>query len=272
MNESKTVFVLVSDAPYFEKARRTIEDLRVRGEWKGDIVFLAVGFYPSQTWADFMNVQIRTVSPIDTSQLLEAWSKHPIQPMADERHTKKLAQWNKLYVFDKWFQKWERVFFLDAGMRVTNSVLPLLKLPWRGAFLAPDDTQPGDNGRRFACQLDLKANPQVTEQVEAMFGHEIFSKKYFMNCVWIYDTVLLNKCNLHHLQQGMNMFPICMTNEMALMNLYFAFLHKVWIPFPEKTEEGKYLYGWCELNYSESPTWRNFHLLKYPVTISMTCE
>ena len=272
MQDPKTTFVLVCDAPYFGKAKRTVEDLRWRGEWDGDIVLVSVGFYPSATWADFMGVQVRTMPPIDVSGLLTAWSIHPIQPMADQRHTKKLAQWNKLYVFDTWFQQWDRVVFLDAGMRVLNSVAPLLELPWRGAFLAPDDTQPGDNGHRFACQLDLTANPAVKERMETLFGTEMYGQKYFMNCIWVYDTALLNRCNLTHLQQGMNAFPICMTNEMALLNLYFAFLHKVWVPFPEKTPEGKYLYGWCELNYPERPTWRSFHFLKYPVTISMECE
>lgn len=267
-----TVFVVVSDAPYFSKAKRTLEDLRLRGEWKGDVVFLAIGFYPSQTWADYMNVRVRLLPPIDVSGLQTAWSQHPLKPMDDQRHIKKLAQWNKLYVFDTWFCQWDRVIFLDAGMRVLHTVSPLLELDWRNAFLAPDDTEPGDNGRRFGCQLDLNANPPVTQKLESVFGTDIYQHKYFMNCIWIYDTSLLCKCNLSHLQQGMNEFPICMTNEMALLNLYFTFLHKAWKPFPEKTAEGKYLYGWSELNYPNGSTWRDFHFLKYPVTISINCE
>ncbi len=266
-----TTFVLVTDSPYFSKAKRTIEDLRWRGKWGGSIVLLAIGFYPSQTWAQFMDVTVRTMPPIDTSELVNAWKKHPIQPMADERHTKKLNQWSKLYVFDTWFKQWARVVYLDAGLRVFNTVKPLLDLEWKGAFLAPDDTLPFRD-KTFACQLDTNANPTVTKCLEALFGTQIYSEPYFMNCMWVYDTSLLDICNIHHLQQGMNEFPICMTNEMALMNLYFTFLHRVWKPFPEKTAEGKYLYGWSELNHSEKPGWQNFHFLKYPVTITLDCQ
>lgn len=267
----ETTFVLVTDVAYFSKAKRTIEDLRWRGQWGGSIVLLAIEFYPSQTWLDFMNVTVRTLPHIDISELHDAWKTYPIQPMADERHTKKLAQWNKLHVFDTWFQKWERVVYLDAGLRVLHSVAPLLELSWKGQLLAPDDTQP-NTGRTFSCQLDLVANPTAKANMEAMFGTQMYSEPYFMNCIWVYDTQLLAKCNRTHLQEGMGQFPICMTNEMALLNLYFAFLHRVWTPFPEKTTEGKYLYGWCELNYSERPTWRQFHFLKYPVTITSHCE
>lgn len=272
MGEPKTAFVVVSDQPYFSKAKRTVEDLRWRGQWEGDIVYIAIGFYPSQTWSDFMKVQIRHLPAIDVSEILKAWSTHPIKPMPDNRHTTKMAQWNKLYVFDTWFSKWDRIVYLDAGMRVLHSVTPLLNLPWKNAFLAPDNSGIHDNTILFETQIDRTANPTVTKQLENMFGAEMYTKKFFINCIWVYDTQLLDKCNITHLLQGMNQFPICMTNEMALLNLYFTYLHNVWIPFPEHPIEGKYLYGWCELCYSEKLTWRDFHFIKYPVTISINCD
>ena len=41
-----TVFVTLTDLKYYEKARQTIWELRVNGEWTGDIVLIAVDFQP----------------------------------------------------------------------------------------------------------------------------------------------------------------------------------------------------------------------------------
>lgn len=268
-----TVFVTVTDQAYFKKAKRTIEDLRTRGEWRGDIVLICVDFLPSQTFLDFYRVEPFMVPHINVSHLIEQWKHHPIRPMADQRHTKKLAQWNKLYVFDVWFKQWSRVVFLDAGLRVLDSVHHLLEIPgWEGRFMAPDDTQPGDNGNRFGIQLDLEANPPVTELIKDRFGEHILHEKYFMNCIWMYDTSILDVCTRRDLESAMNQYPICLTNEMGIMNLLLAFRHRLWTPFPEKTIDGKYLYGWCESNYKSGTTWRDFCFIKYPITISMDCE
>ena len=46
--------------------------------------------------------------------------------MPDNRHFGKLVQWDKLQVFDPWIRQWERVIYLDAGVRVLDSVVALL--------------------------------------------------------------------------------------------------------------------------------------------------
>jgi hypothetical protein len=81
----------------------------------------------------------------------------------------------------------------------------------------------------------------------------------------MYDTSLLDICGMATLEEGMNMYPICHCNEMTLMNLYFTFKHKAWLPMKERTGS-KYLFGWCERNYRERPTWKDFHFVKYSST------
>jgi hypothetical protein len=266
-----TAFVTLTDAAYFSRAKRTIEDLRIRGQWVGPIVLVAVGFYPSTNWLDFHGVHCRTVEPISVEGLKAAWTIHPIRPMADERHTKKLAQWNKLHLFDVWWRQWDRIIYLDAGMRVVGPVAPLLDIHYSGSLVAPDDSQPADNGNRLRCQFDWSANPAVSRKLIADFGESAFDSKYFINCMWICDTAAIIKPNtVEDLVAAMNKYPVSLTNEMGIMNLYFA---ESWRPLPEKSAENKYIYGWCELNYpAERPTWRDFCLLKYPVTINMDCN
>lgn len=256
-----TVFVTLSDASYQRKAMQTIYELRVNGQWTGDIVFVAVDFHPEP----MEGVHILEVSHIATDNLVRQLREHPIRPMSDNRHFGKLYQWDKLQVFKPYFRQWERVVFLDAGLRVFDVVDPLLQVDWRGKFLAPDDSDPYDNGARFRLQLDIKANPPVTDALLSEFSESILDEHYFLNCIFLFDTALLERVSFEELETAMNKFPICMCNEMGILNLIFTFKLRVWCPFPQKVGE-KYLFAWSENNYHEHPTWKSFHFIKYSLS------
>jgi hypothetical protein len=272
---SKTVFVTLCDYLYYPRALRTIRDLRTAGKWTGDIVLVAVDFNSEnekylQSLSDY-NVIIYNIKQLSTDTLTTIWKKFPIKPMADQRHTKKLAQFSKLHVFDDFFRQWNCVVFVDAGLRVLDNVKYILSLDWKGKFVAPDDSTPYDNGNRFGTQIDLEANSDVSYKIFKEFGRDIIFSKYFMNCIWMYDTALLDVCNSSQLIEGINEYPICLTNEMALMNLFFNLKYRLWTVMPERIDH-KYLYGWCEMNYKERPTYHQFCFLKYPVTIDINTD
>jgi hypothetical protein len=260
-----TVFVTLSDQKYSAKAIQTIRELRGRGQWKGPIVYITVDFSPPDQSVKDLDILVHPVAHIDTSHLVAQLTEHPIGPSDDGRHLGKLVQWDKLYCFSEFFRQWNRVVFLDAGLRVFDTVEALLALPWRKCIMAPDDSDPYDNGNRFKCQLHLDKNPPVAETLLAEFGEGILTQKYFLNCIFMYDTALLDRCSMDELVVAMNKYPICHCNEMTIMNLLFTFKLGVWKPFPQRVGY-KYLFGWCERNYKERPTWREFHFIKYSVT------
>jgi hypothetical protein len=262
---SKSVFVTLCDRGYFPRALTTIEDLRTRGRWYGDIVLICVDFEPDLGPVTEFSIAVRRVTHIDTDGLVAQLRAKPIRSQADGRHFGKLHQWDKLGVFDAYFRRWGRVVFLDAGLRCFDSVGALLDLPYEGRLLAPDDSDPYDNGNRFRVQLDLEANPAAAGAVLADFSPAILDARYFLNCIFVYDTALLSQVSLTELEAAMNKYPICMCNEMGIMNLFFSFKLGVWTAFPQRVG-AKYLFGWSELNYRERPTWRNFCFLKYPST------
>lgn len=269
---SRTVFVTLCDSAYYPRALRTIRDLRTAGKWTGDIVLVAVDFNnENKTNLSDYGVTIYNIKQLSTDTLTNTWKKFPIRPMADQRHTTKLTQFSKIHVFDDFFRQWDRVVFVDAGLRVLDDVKYILALDWKGRFVAPDDSAPYDNGNRFSTQIDLEANPDVSYKIFKEFGREIISANYFMNCIWMYDTALLDVCNSAQLIKGMDEYPICLTNEMALMNLFFNLKYRLWTAMPERVDH-KYLYGWCEMNYRERPTYHQFCFLKYPVTIDMNTD
>jgi hypothetical protein len=71
MDDKDTTFVLISDKAYFSRARRTILDLRCRGDWKGSIVYFPVDFRLSANFKDFYGVTEAPLRPLDKSYLLQ---------------------------------------------------------------------------------------------------------------------------------------------------------------------------------------------------------
>lgn len=263
---TSTVFVSLTDKGYSPKALRTLDELRSKGEWTGDIVLICVDFDLPEENIQRLNLIVRRVSHINHIPLWETWTNFPLPPMADNRHYAKVTQWDKLEVFSDYFKRWDRVLFLDAGIRVLDKVEHLLEVPWEGRFLAPDDSDPYDNGNRLKCQIHLDANPNAKKEFIEEFGTSLLNRKYFLNCIFVYDTRLLNARPVYETMLNlMYKYPIMACNEMGIMNLFFR---DVWVPFPQRvTDSSKYLFGWSELNYREKPTWKQFCFLKYPSTI-----
>jgi len=271
----KTVVVTLTDAGYFSKAKRTIIDVRSRGKWSGDLVLITVGFEASKNFCDFYNVIPHRVEHINTDGLMASYKKCPINPTCDNREFTKLTQWDKFYVFSDFFRKWNRVVFFDAGIRVLDEVRYLAELPCDGVLMAPDDAPWYDQKKRFGGIIETSRNPPVVEEFFKEYSPEILNERYFLNCIWMYDTALLDKVSFKDLEDAMNKYPICRCNEMTIMNLLFTFKHKVWRPFPEFIENPrKRLFGWCETDrdYGPDRTWRDFCFLKYPFTLNFDCD
>jgi hypothetical protein len=270
---SKTVVVTLTDVGYFSKAKRTIIDVRSRGEWTGDLVLITVGFDAPRNFLDFYKVTQKRVEHINTDYLVEQYHKYPLKTREDNRHLLKLSQWDKIYVFDEWFKQWNKVIFLDAGLRVFDKISILDSINCDGKIMAPDDV-PSYGNQRFEAMMELSANPPAAQKLLEEYSQDILKGRYFLNCIWVYDTSLINMCNMTEMIEAMNKYPICRCNEMTIMNLLFTFKYKVWKPFPEFIENGKRLFGWVENDRDYGPynTWRNFCFIKYPYTINMECE
>ena len=269
-----TVVVTLSDSKDFDRAKRTINDVRTRGKWDGEIVYLTVDFDAPKNFLDFFEVTPRRISRVDTSHIESQYERYPLS-VPDRRHLNKTIQWSKLRVFDHFFFQWKKVIFFDAGLRVLDKISYLDELDCEGKILAPDDAAPYDNEKRFRLMLELDANPEARASFNAEFSPDILNERYFLNCLWVYDTKILNTCDSSHLVEAMNRYPICRCNEMSIMNLLFTMKHRLWVPLPEWASDGKKrLFGWTEhdRDYGNDKTWRDFCFLKYPFTINFNCD
>ena len=264
-NNNTCVFTLVTDIDYFNKAKRTIIDLRSKGNWQSDIVVITIDFDLNTNFKDFYNITEVKFPLIDKTELSEKIGRNGFLN-SDKRELTKLNQWEKLNVFDKYFKKWQRVVFLDAGLRILNDVKYLLEIDCKDKIVAPKDGKHYiDQG--FQCQLSYD-KPELIDSLLNEFGDSILNSNYMLNCIWMYDTNILNKCDKAQLIEAMNKYPFCKTNEMGIMNILFHFKYHLWEPFPVKASNNKFLFDWCELNQTYPTSWRDYCFIKYPVTIS----
>lgn len=263
LDQEWTTIVLVTDANYFLRTAITIQDIRVKGNWKGEIQVITTDFDLSKDYKDGYNVKELKFPQIETYELLEKIGPNGFSD-GDGRELNKLTQWEKLHVFDDYFCKWKRVIFMDSGIRVFYSINNLLDLEFKGKFVCPNDLGDGPekNENLFHCQIS-KDKPELIEELVNEFGEKILNSAYFLNCIWIYDTDILQVCKKEDMIETMNKYPIFKTNEMGIMNLLLNFKHGLWQPFPWKAPNGKYLFDWSDYNHPGSKP-DDYCFLKYP--------
>ena len=262
----RAAVVTLCDENYFRKAIRTIRDLRTVGQWEGDIVLISVGFTPSQDLCESYRVKNVQFSGIPIKSLIDYYKANPLSiATLDARETKKGTQWEKLHVFDMYFRAWDCILFMDAGLRVLDSVHAFFSLTWKGRIMALDDTW-NDPIKKFRCQVEMTNNPSAIQALIGEYGSGILDEHYFLNCIWIFDTSLITETTKQEMIDITNKYPVWRTNEMGVMNVFFHFHLRAWTPFPTLTKNGKYLFEWCELNRPNTQ-WYQYHALKYCATM-----
>jgi hypothetical protein len=265
IHDDKTVFVTLCDEKYFNRAKNTIHQLRNYGKWGGTIILISVDFNLDDKFKLKYNVTEKQFPIIDKSSLILKIGNGFTD--GDKREITKLTQWEKLHVFDIYFNNWERVVFLDAGLNVFDSVEYLLALDYKNGFLCGSDRGDGiikHNNNEFKCQI-TKDRPEIFNVLIKDFGSDFLNSEYFLNCMWVYDTNILDIIKKEEFIETMNLYPLFKTNEMGVMNLILNFKYKLWIPFPEKIKNGKYLFDWCELN-RPGTNWTQYSFIKYSTT------
>lgn len=236
-----SVVVLCTDHKDAGRAEATIRQVRTRGRWAGALAWVAVGFEPRREFVSEWRVDVLRRPAIDALWLWELRQRHPFRG-TDGREKNKLIQFSKWRVFDRCFKSYHSLLYLDAGMRVNHPIAPIFRIPHKGRIVAPDDRFPFDDpSKDFRRQWDHEAMPDKLAKLER--SHNLDRDGYFLNCLWLIDTALIQADTQACLLGLARQFPISRTNEMAVMNLHFA---DVWSPLPEKLEDGLRVFDWTE--------------------------
>ena len=261
-----TVIVLITDNNYKSRALRTIKDVRTVGKWKKDIVLITIDFSLEKEILEQYNIIEKQFELIDKSELINKIGKGYAN--SDRRELCKLNQWEKIHVFDEYFKKWKKVIYLDSGLRILDDMKYFDELECTNCIIAPNDKGYYPQEKPFKCQLEMCRENEIQKLCNE-FGKEFLEKDYFLNCIWIYDTLILDKIHKKEMIEYMNKYPIWRTNEMGVMNLLFTFKYKCWKEMPLHASNKKYLFEWCEANHPFYTNWTQYCAIKYPLSIHM---
>lgn len=255
-----SVVVVCCNEKDYQRAENTLEKIRVEGKWAGDLVWVAIDFDPSEDFVRKWCVRVLKKPAYDMLWLWKLRQERPFQD-TDGREREKLIQFSKWRIFSHEFKAYRSLLYIDTGTYIRHPIAPIFTIQHKGKFVAPDDRFPFDDpSKNFQKQWDQTAWPEKFQELQDYCRQENISLDtggYFLNCMWLMDTDLIQPDTQLVLMGLAKRFPISRTNEMAVMNLYFL---KHWEPLPEKVGELR-VFDWTERGGYKT---KDYILLKYP--------
>jgi len=257
--DHETVVALCSNKAYLDKAIFTIDGLRGKGEYTGDIVF----FYDEDiddndesltNMKEKYNIILKKFPRIDTSNVLEMLNKYPNSKY--EKLRNKMFQYHKFYIFDPYFKSWKKVLYIDSGMHIFNPINRLFKIDVSNALLAHSDSYP-EFGWSLNGQFNL--DNEYVNSLKKEFN--ITKKDYFQSGLLLFDSNIIQEDTTKNLIDLMNAYPIG-NGDQAIMNLYFLNKLNIWKSLPVKNNIG-FTYNYQERNGNRK---EKYIMLKYPTT------
>lgn len=252
---SDNCVILMCNKPYIDKAKKTIEQLRIIGKYDDDIVLL-IGDDLKNENINFQNVIVKYFPDIDRSSIIEILKDKPVS--LDGREFTKSFQWHKIYIFDIYFKQWKKCLYIDAGMNIFNPIDKIINLDCTNKLLAHSDAYPKYEWK-LKIQFDEKNFPELYEELYSKFNLEI---DYFQSGILLYDTNIIEYNTKNDLLELSNRYINSRTNEQGIMNIYFNCIKKIWEPIKIKDEDIYYYDYWERDNLKYS----DYIMLKYPRT------
>jgi hypothetical protein len=134
----------------------------------------------------------------------------------------KKFQYHKLNLFNTFFKQWDYVFYIDSGMKVYSSIMPIVNARREGKFLAHSDAYP-DYNYNLEFQF-IKEDPLFFE----------LSKKYNFGVdfpqttIMLYDTSILDEKTFTDLVELAEECKISKTNDQGIIALYYTNIKPLW--------------------------------------------
>lgn len=244
------VLVLFSNEPYIIKAITTIHFARKTGKWKDDIVLLVpASLIKNEELINYMqtyNVILREIPSLTFSSTMDLWKKYPDHKSYNYVMAREFM-YNKFFVFDVFFRKWDVVFYLDAGASIHGSLDRMKQCDPDNCIYAHSDAYPTYE-KKFNILFDLNMIP--TDKILQMLSTYDFTSDYFQGTMFIYDTKIIEDNTVKRLVDLAHMYPNAPTMDQGILNLYFNCERKLWKQIPLEDDKG-FLY-----DYHERPGYR----------------
>ena len=243
--------VFVCNRSYLNKFKLTLKRLRSVGDYSGDVC-LVVG-------DDLKTLTNNTLE--DDHVIIKHFPNLPILSDKSFLHKQKslkrpnhwfgkIFQFHKFNIFHKFFKKWKYIFYLDCGMHIYDKIQPIIECCKENTLLANRDGV--DNETASWCipispGNGLKLGDQFVKEEDTY--NELQQKynlneAYFQTTVMLYDTSIIDDNTFLELCNLVSKYPISITNDQAIIALYFTQLKPCWEQIKRELNNDLYSYDY----------------------------
>jgi hypothetical protein len=215
------VVCFVADFRYLIKNfSRIYKELREIGKYQGDILIITSLLTPTFLIKEIRkknNVKIFRFRKVRFNQKTNFTLKN--LNVKNNRHIEKNFQWSKLHIFNKKLKKWDHILYFDINMSIHHDINPILKLKPTNRLLARADGFP-DYSWKLSSQFDNTNSiyKNLDEDFDLTITH------YFQSGLMFIDTQIITEKTFSEIISLVEKYPITITNEQAILNLYFIFI------------------------------------------------
>jgi hypothetical protein len=239
---SNVCVVFICNESYYGRFQHSCNELLTNGKYNGDIALVVFDDLKSIEQTPFIinnNIIVKRFSPFifDSNFLLnQKLLERPSHWYA------KLFQYNKFYLFDQYFKKWNYILYIDCGMRIMSDIAPILNERTAGTLLANRDGV--DNETACWCipetpMKGLKIGDQFVKTAphyHTLMERFDMKQNYFQTTCMLYDTTIIEDNTVAELYKMLLTYPISITNDQAIIALYFTQVKPAWMQLRRKNE------------------------------------
>ena len=219
MNENLAIAVVGNFKFLLKHFNKFFKNITLEGNYSGDILVITTYFAPTFLLFKITaspNVQVLRFKKIKFKKETNIKLSNLETRGRPNRHLTKNFQWHKLHIFNKKLKQWNYIFYIDLNMYIHHDINPILKKRPTGKVYARSDGYP-----EFTKKLKSQFDETKKEFADMKKIFDIDKKDYIQTGVLYFDTKLIDSNLLTDCIELVNKFPITLTNEQGILNLYF---------------------------------------------------
>lgn len=249
MKENKIAVAVVGNFKFLKNyANSFISNLRNQGEYQGELLILTSFFTPTFFIKNIIKDNNITVIRLPKIKFDKKTKKRFLSLNTNNqpnRFKTKNFQWFKLNLFHIRLKEWDKIFYLDINLTIHKSLNDLMKISVIDCLYAKADGYPNYD-RLLISQFD-KSQPEIDEMKKTF---DLNTNIYFQTGLMYFDTSIIYKNMIDDIMMIAEKFPISITNEQGILNLYFQTRNGVYKELPEYLGNDIIYYYWMIKNKS----------------------
>lgn len=239
--KNSLVVAFVADFRYlYKNFPRIFKELREVGKYNGEILIITSFLTPT-----FLIKEINKSNKVSVLKFKKLkFSRYAEKSLKNlnsspNRHLLRRFQWYKLYLFHEKLKKWKYIFYLDINMNIHSDINAILNIKPENNLLARADGYPNYEWL-LESQFDTK-HPKI-ENLRSNFNLNL--NNYFQTGLLFFDTQIIQKNTLKQIIEIVEKYPLSITNEQGILNLYFIFINNKYEQLIQEIDERLSYYYW----------------------------